>query len=160
VTAEVTLRDVHEDDLPVFFEQQLDPLANRMAAFTREDPTNRDAFMAHWHRILAEESVTVRTILHGAWVAGHVASFERSGSREVTYWLGKDHWGRGIATRALLLFVAEYGVRPLYARAASDNVASIRVLEKCGFERVGQDRGQANARGREIDEAILRLDGI
>jgi RimJ/RimL family protein N-acetyltransferase len=155
---DVTLRDVVDDDIPVFFEQQLDPLANRMAAFTREDPTDRDAFMAHWRRILAEESVTVKTILHQALVAGHAASFERFGEPEVTYWLGKDHWGRGVATRALSLFLSECDVRPLYARAAGDNLASIRVLEKCGFERVGRDRGHANARGREIDEAILRLD--
>ena len=153
----VELREVTKDDLPIFFAQQLDPAANHMAAFTRGDPANREAFMAHWARILGDDTVITKTILFDGQVAGHVASFVRFGEPEVTYWIGREYWGRGVATRALEAFLAELETRPLYARAAQDNVASIRVLEKCGFAITGHDRGFANARGEEVEEAILKL---
>ena len=153
----VELREVTTDDLPIFFEQQLDPAAHHMAAFTRGDPANREAFMAHWARILRDDTVITKTILFDGRVAGHVASFVRFGEPEVTYWIGREYWGRGVATRALEAFLAELETRPLYARAAQDNVASIRVLEKCGFAITGHDRGFANARGEEVEEAILKL---
>jgi RimJ/RimL family protein N-acetyltransferase len=87
-----------------------------------------------------------------------VLSIEQFGEREVSYWIGKEYWGRGIATKALTLFLEELKVRPLYARAAKDNVASLRVLAKCGFTFVGEDRGFANARGGvETEEIILRV---
>jgi RimJ/RimL family protein N-acetyltransferase len=75
----------------------------------------------------------------------------------VSYWLGKEYWGKGIATEALGLFLGIIEERPLYARAAKDNAASIRVLEKCGFVISGCERGFANARGEEIDEVVLVL---
>lgn len=154
----VRLRDVIESDLPIFFEHQLDPVANYMAAFTARDPTDQAAFMAHWARILADNTNTTMTILFGGNVAGHVASFQQFGQQEVTYWIGKEYWGQGIATRALSAFLDHVKARPLYARAAKDNVASLRVLEKCGFKIVGEDKGFANARGREIEEFVLKLE--
>ena len=152
------LREVTEADLSVFFEHQLDPDANRMAAFTARDPKDRDAFMAHWRRILDDDTITKRTIVVDGDVAGHVSSFEQFGQPSVSYWIGKRHWGRGVATRALSAFLRHVAARPLYARAAKDNLASIRVLEKCGFAIWGEDRGFSNARGEEVDEVILRLD--
>lgn len=157
MSGEIMLREVRDDDLPIFFEQQLDPEANHMAAFTTENPADREAFAAHWARIRGDERITNRTILFQGQVAGHVASFERLGEPEITYWLGKDYWGQGIATRALLAFLAIVTVRPLYARAAKDHRASLRVLEKCGFIITGEDRGFANARGAEVEEYILTL---
>jgi RimJ/RimL family protein N-acetyltransferase len=153
----VRLRDLEPEDLPVLFAQQLDVEANRMAAFTLENPSDRRAFDAHWKRILADEAVTVRTVLAGDRVAGHVESFPRFGRTEVAYWIGRDHWGRGIATRALELLLAEIAERPLFARAAEDNAASLRVLEKCGFEPCGRDRACANARGAVTVEVVLQL---
>jgi RimJ/RimL family protein N-acetyltransferase len=157
VTVDIRLREVTDADLPVFFAQQLDPVANQMVAFTGEDPTDRDTFEAHWARIRADESVSIRTIVCDGGVAGHVVSFERDGQPEVSYWIGKEHWGKGIATRALAAFLREQPRRPLQARVAKDNAASIRVLEKCGFTVIGEDRSFANARGEEIDELILEL---
>jgi RimJ/RimL family protein N-acetyltransferase len=90
---------------------------------------------------------------------GHIASFDLDGQREVTYWIGRQDWGKGIATRALQQFLTTIEVaRPLYARAASDNTGSIRVLEKCGFTRVGAGRAFAHGRGEETEEVVLRLD--
>ena len=153
----VELREVINSDLPIFFEQQLDSTANFMAAFTRKDPADREAFDAHWTNILADETIPIKTILFEGQVAGSVLSYVQFGEREVSYWLGKEFWGRGIATKALSEFLAELKERPLHARAAKDNIASIRVLEKCGFVIAGHDQGFANARGKKIEEVIMIL---
>jgi len=157
MTNDLDLRDVTEDDLPIFFEQQLDPDANYMAAFTVKDPADRDVFMVRWRRILGDESITIKTILVDGQVVGSVLSFEQFGEREVSYWIGKEYWGKSIATQALSEFLKHIKPRPLYARAAKDNIASIRVLQKCGFTITGEDKGFANARGAEIEEFILTL---
>ena len=153
----VELREVIKSDLPIFFEQQLDSTANYMAEFTRKDPMDRESFDAHWTKILADEIIPIKTILFEGQVAGSVLSYVQFGEREVSYWLGKEFWGKGIATKALSEFLVELKERPLHARAAKDNIASIRVLEKCGFVISGYDQGFANARGEEIEEVIMIL---
>ena len=159
MTADVALREVTEVDLPVFFEQQLDEDANRMAAFTVKDPADRDAFWARWKRILGDETIIKKTIVVDGGVAGHISSFEQFGEREVSYWIERRFWNKGIATKALSEFLGHVERRPLYARAAKDNVGSIRVLEKCGFVISGEDKGFANARREEVEEFILELPG-
>jgi RimJ/RimL family protein N-acetyltransferase len=155
---ELLLRDVLPDDLPIFFEQQLDSEANYMAAFTSKDPTNPEAFMAHWHRNLADETTINQTILFNGHIAGSVSSYEEEGKPEVTYWLGKEYWGKGIATSALTEFLTHHNkTRPIYARVAKDNLGSRRVLEKCRFATIGESKGFANARGQEIEEFLLEL---
>jgi RimJ/RimL family protein N-acetyltransferase len=159
MTGDELLRDVTEGDLPIFFEQQQDPAANRMAAFTAKDPADRMAFADKWAKILGDESITKRTILFGGQVAGNIGAFVApwSGRLEVTYWIGREFWGKGIATRALAVFLRAVKARPLYARAAKDNIGSLRVLEKCGFTITGYERGFANARGEEVEEVVLEL---
>lgn len=154
---DVVLRDVTNADLAIFFDQQLDPDANYMAAFTSRDPTDRAAFLAHWTKVLGDDTNINKTILFNGEVAGNIASFEMFGEREVGYWIGKQYWGKGIATRALAAFLGLVKIRPLYARAVKDNAASLRVLQKCGFTITGEDKGFANARGEEIEEYILTL---
>ena len=155
---DLVLRDVVEDDLPLFFDFQRDPDANYMAAFIGRDPTDREAFTAHWHKIMALPTSINRTIVCDGHVVGSVSSFERSGKREVTYWIGCAHWGKGIATRALTAFLAQVDTtRPIYAGVAKDNLGSRRVLEKCGFQVIGEAKGFAKARGEEIEELHLEL---
>ncbi|WIG58037.1 MAG: hypothetical protein OJF49_000782 [Ktedonobacterales bacterium] len=154
---EVTLRDVAAGDLEVFFQQQRDPEATFMAAFTARDPEDRDAFMAHWNKIMGDDSITTQTILYGGQVAGSVSIYESELGPEITYWLGKEYWGKGIATAALAQFLVRIQTRPIHGRAAKDNIGSVRVLQKCGFTIVGEDRGYANARGAEIAEYVLIL---
>ena len=156
---EVSLRDVAETDLPIFFDFQRDSAANYMAAFTTRDPTDKEAFAAHWDRILNDDTVLVKTIVFDGHVVGSVATFvdKEFGKPEVTYWIGKEYWGMGLATYALTRFLRDMAVRPIYGRAAKDNVASIRVLEKCGFRMFGQSKGFANARGAVVEEVILEL---
>jgi RimJ/RimL family protein N-acetyltransferase len=127
----VELRDVVESDLPIFFDHEREPEANEMAAFP---PRERDAFMQHWEtKILANETGTAKTVVIDGHVAGNVLSWEQDGRRQIGYWIGKEFWGRGIATKAVRLFLDLVTQRPLYAQAARHNRASIRVLEKCGF---------------------------
>lgn len=154
----VRLRDVVEADLPHFFAHQLDPAANQMAAFTAKDPTDQAAFLKHWHKVMADPGITVQTILHGDEVAGYVLHHNWFGNPEVSYWLDRRVWGQGVATAALGTFLQQTAVRPLHARVVMDNAGSLRVLEKCGFVRVGTDHGFAQARGRQVKEIILRLD--
>src|SRR3990172_2117359 len=120
MTDNIQLRDVIETDLPIFFEQQIDPEATQMADFPSRD---KDAFMAHWTRITADDSVLVKTILFNGSVAGNIVCFEQLGEREVGYWLGKEYWGKGIATRALEEFLKHVDVHPLYAHVAKHNTA-------------------------------------
>lgn len=154
---EILLRDVEETDLPIFFEYQLDSDAIEMAALPSRD---REAFMAHWAKIMADDSVLIKTILYDGQVAGSIVSFELGGEREVGYWMGKEFWGKGIATQALREFLGTIKTRPLYAHTAKSNIASRRVLEKCGFVVVGEGEGQSfvNARGERVDETILKLE--
>ncbi len=154
MTSNIQLRDVIEADLPIFFEQQLDPDATEMAAFP---PRDRDAFMAHWAKIMADNSVILKTILFDEQAAGNIVSFEMSGKREVGYWIGKEYWGKGIATRALAAFLDHVKTRPLYAHVAKHNIGSRRVLEKCGFTIAGEDKF-FDASGREMEEFILKLE--
>jgi RimJ/RimL family protein N-acetyltransferase len=152
------LREVVEDDLALFFAFQLDPDANYMAAFTARDPTDRQVFSAHWNKILADPTTINQTIVCDGRVVGSVSSYEESGKPEVTYWIGRSYWGRGIATRALTAFLAQANTtRPIYARVARDNLGSRRVLEKCGFQVIGEAKGFAKARGEEVEELLLEL---
>lgn len=98
VRDEILLRDVQESDLSIFFEQQLDQEATQMAAFPSR---GRGAFMAHWMKIMADETTTLKTVLFHGGVAGNIVSWEQSGERNVGYWLGKEYWGQGIASAAL-----------------------------------------------------------
>lgn len=154
---DVHLRELVDADLDEIFEHEQDETAQQMAAFIGDDPSNREKFDAHWARIRGLDTVMIRTILLGEQVAGHIASFDRGDEREVTYWIDRHHWGRGVATDALKKYLALETTRPLFGRVAADNVASRRVLEACGFAEARQERGFAAARGQEIDEVVLSL---
>lgn len=143
-----------ESDIPIFFAQQLDPDAIAMAAFPARD---REVFAAHWNKILADVTVATQTIISDGNVAGNVVSFERYGKREVGYWIGKEFWGKGIATKALAAFLDHVKTRPIHARVAKKNPASIRVLEKCGFTVYGHEKSFDDAFGGELEEVLLEL---
>jgi RimJ/RimL family protein N-acetyltransferase len=154
---DLELRPVVDTDLPIFYEQQLDPEANWMAAFTAKDPTDRAVFDTHWAKVLADPGITIRTIVVDGQITGSVLCHGWGGEPELSYWLGREFWGRGIATQALRCFLDVVSMRPLFARVASDNTASIRVLEKNGFEKSGEGKWFSNARGMEIDELVWEL---
>jgi RimJ/RimL family protein N-acetyltransferase len=156
--AEITLREIRDEDLDGMFEQMRDPEGVWMAAFTAEDPDDREHFDTHMARVRAAPDVTMRAITRDGQLVGHVASFERDGDLEVTYAVDRAAWGQGVASQALRLLLDEVTARPVHARAASDNLGSLRVLEKAGFRIIGTNRDFAQARQAEIEETILRLD--
>ena len=155
VSSITTLRAVESADLPVLFEHQLDPEAARMAAFPSRQ---REAFMAHWAALLANPANAARTIVHDGNVAGNIGAWTdaATGARQVGYWIGRDYWGRGIASAALAKFIEEEKTRPLTAGVVRHNAASIRVLQKCGFVVVREERFTGRD-GHSVEELILRL---
>ncbi len=154
---EVQLREVEHDDLEAFWGFYSDPEVQRVTAITREYHYDRGAFDRHWERILAAPGVVNRTVLADGEVAGQIAVFGPPDEREVTYTVGRRFWGRGVATAALRLLLELEPTRPVHAGAATDNIGSIRVLEKCGFVVTGHARDQSIARGGEVDVVLLTL---
>jgi RimJ/RimL family protein N-acetyltransferase len=151
---DLRLRPVAISDLELFFEHQRDPVALRMGLLTSRE---RPEFDAHWARILADPLGVLRTVECDGAAAGYVSSFVRDGMREVAYWYGRQHWGKGIATAALRTFLGEVHERPLFARVIADHAASRRVLEKVGF-RVAARESTVEDSGIEVEELLLRLD--
>ena len=149
------LRDVAEADLDAFFEHQSDPEAAAMAVFPIRD---RETFDAHWRKVLADDSYVVRTIVDDGSVAGNIGSWEQDGKRLVGYWIGREFWGRGLATAALGELAAELPERPLHAWVATTNNGSIRGREKCGFVEVDRHAEHSAHAGRVIEEILYRLD--
>jgi RimJ/RimL family protein N-acetyltransferase len=154
VTPAVRLRSVEDRDLAVFFEHQADPQAVEMAAFPARD---QEQFAAHWAKLRADDSLLVRAIVVDGVVAGNIGSWPEDGQQFLGYWIGREYWGRGVATQALALLVDEVSIRPLYAHVAVHNVGSIRVLEKCGFRRDREQEAKAPAPDDRIEELVFVL---
>ena len=150
VPSAVRIRSVEDRDLDVFFDHQADPQAVEMAAFPARD---KEQFAAHWAKVRADDTNVARTIVADGKVAGHIGSWQENGQHLLGYWVGREFWSRGVATRALGLLVDEVPIRPLYAHVAVHNVGSIRVLVKCRFRR---DRGQ-EAKAPTPDDGIEEL---
>lgn len=154
---EVALRPVEDSDLDALFERMRDPESVGMAAFTAKDPNDRAAFNVHMTKVRALPDAINRAITVDGRLVGSIASFIVEGDTEITYWIDRPFWGQGIASRALALLLELNPVRPVFARVASDNVGSLRVLQKAGFEITGTERSFANGRNAEVEETILRL---
>ena len=137
--ADIILRDVIQDDLPILFEHQRDPVSNEMAAFPARDEA---AFYAHWGKVMVNENNIFKIILLNGVVTGIILSFEMEGQREVGYWLGREFWGKGIASEALKQFLGQVVTRPLYAHVAKHNIGSQRVLQKSSFKIVSEYKGE------------------
>lgn len=155
---DIKLRPTAVDDLETLFQFQLDDEANHLAAFTSKDSANKKAYIAKFTKLLADPTINNQTIIAGTVIVGSIAKFIMEGDAEITYWIDKNFWGKGIATNALKDFLVLETTRPLFGRVAFDNLGSQKVLKKCGFVKIGTDKGFANARQTEIEEFIYRLD--
>ncbi|SFB95021.1 Protein N-acetyltransferase, RimJ/RimL family [Flexibacter flexilis DSM 6793] len=153
----ITLTPTQKKDLRYFFEFQRDPEACYLAAFTSQDPNNKAAYLEKWEKLLLDPSIQVRTIKVGRAIAGSVGKYESMGEAQITYWLDRKCWGKGIATAALQAFLEIETSRPMYGRVAFDNYGSQRVLEKCGFVKIGTETDFANARQAAIEEYVYQL---
>lgn len=156
-TTQIKLRPTQIPDLELFFQFQLDEEAIYLAAFTPKDPANKNAYLEKYAKHLADPAINMQTILADEIIVGSIAKFEIEGDAEITYWIDRDHWGKGIGTAALKLLLAIENTRPIMGRVAFDNIGSQKVLENCGFVKIGEDKGFANARQAEIEEYIYKL---
>ncbi|HOY42574.1 MAG TPA: GNAT family N-acetyltransferase [Chitinophagales bacterium] len=157
-TKTITLTETTADDLHLLFEFQLDEEANYLAAFTAKDISDKVAYLEKYTKHLADPTITMRTIKANDEIVGSVAKYMMEGDAEITYGIDKKYWRQGIASTALADFLKIELARPIFGRVAFDNYGSQKVLEKCGFIRIGSDRGFANARQAEIEEYIYKLD--
>jgi [ribosomal protein S5]-alanine N-acetyltransferase len=153
----IILTETEKDDLNAFFEFQLDKEANYLAAFTSKDPNNKTAYIEKYSKHLADPTIHMRTIKVNDVIAGSIAKFVMENEAEITYWIDRKLWGQGIATTALKDFLKIEQTRPIRGRVAFDNYGSQKVLEKCGFVKIGKEKGFANARQTEIEEYIYKL---
>lgn len=153
----IILVETKVEDLNTFFQFQLDQEANYLAAFTAKDPNDKAAYLEKYSKHLADPTIHMRTIKLDNVIVGSIAKFMIQDEAGLTYWIGREYWGRGIASAALHDFLKIEPARPIHASTAFDNYGSQRVLEKAGFVRVGTDKGFANARQAEIEEYLYKL---
>ncbi|GAA1977435.1 GNAT family N-acetyltransferase [Microbacterium pumilum] len=153
----IELRDLDDDDLDAIFEMMRDPASVAMAAFTADDPDDRAVFDVWISRERSASGVSYFVVTENGGFAGSAAVFTVDGDREVSVWLARHAWGRGIATDALRLLVAHEPERPLYARAAAHNAAAIAVLSRSGFTEVSRNTAYAPGVGREVEEVVFTL---
>jgi RimJ/RimL family protein N-acetyltransferase len=154
----IAIRPVEDSDLDALFDQMRDPESVWMAAFSAEHPDDKTAFHAHITKQRNSPGITLRAVTCNGQLVGSIASFVFQGQTEISYWIDRAAWGRGIASRALTLFLDMVPTRPLHAHVASDNTGSLRVLQKAGFKIIGTETFFAHARNSQIEETILRKD--
>ena len=154
---QLKLRPTEKSDLEFFFQFQLDEEAGYLAAFMPENHTDKEAYVEKQTRFLNDPTIHTQTILVDETIAGSIGKFERDGDAEITCWIDRNFWGKGVATTALKNFLTMESARPIFGRVAFDNLGSQRVLERCGFVKIGTDKGFANARQTEVEEFIYKL---
>ena len=154
---DIKLRPTEISDLDTLFQFQLDKEGGYLAAFMPKDPTDKVGYINKLTKLLDDPTVNNQTIILDNIIVGSIAKFVMEGDTEITYWIGREFWEQGIATKALNKFLTIETFRPIFGRVAFDNFGSQKVLEKCGFEKVGSDKGFANARQTEIEEFIYKL---
>lgn len=142
-TTRVRLRELQVVDAPALADEANDPrVARTLRDYFPHPYTVDDALRFIDKSREGGGPVTQFVIEAQGEVAGIMGLFvgedvmRRNG--EIGYWLGRRWWGRGIATAAVE-HIVEYAfgtldLRRVYAEVFGNNAASIRVLEKCGFE--------------------------
>jgi RimJ/RimL family protein N-acetyltransferase len=154
---DIKLRPTEISDLDNLFQFQLDKEGGYLAAFIPKDPTDKSAYIKKYTKLLNDPTVNNQTIIFKNTIVGSIAKFVMEGDTEITYWIDRKFWGQGIATNSLIAFLKIELTRPIYGRVAFDNFGSQKVLEKCGFIKIGTDKGFANARQTEIEEFVYKL---
>lgn len=155
--ATIQLTKTTTADLPALYQFQLDKEANHLAAFTATNQNSEAEYLKKFTPFLSNPTINMFTIRTNNTVIGSISKFMMDDEAEITYWIDRKFWGKGVATTALNDFLKMEQTRPIRARVAFDNYGSQKVLEKCGFVKIGTDKGFANARQAEIEEYIYKL---
>lgn len=145
------------NDLETLFEFQRDPEGVFMAAFTPKEPGDKDNYINMYSGFITDPSIIMMTIWLNDRIVGSISRYVMEGDHEITYWIDRKCWGRGIATIALKIFLEIDQIRPLFGRTAIDNIGSQRVLENNGFLKIGEDSDFANGRQMDLKEYIFKL---
>lgn len=154
--SDIKLRDTTAEDLDRIFTLENDAEAARQMNFPLR---TREQFMRHWNeKILGAPDTISKVVLVDGEVAGNIGCWDADGERFIGYWFGRRYWGRGIGTTAVRAFVEAVGYRPLYADPALRNTGSVRLLEKCGFTRVGSEMVPNHYGEGEVEHVMLKLD--
>jgi ribosomal-protein-alanine N-acetyltransferase len=153
----ITLTKTEKEDLNTLFLFQLDKEATYLAAFTSKDPNDKIAYIEKYSKFLSDPTINMQTIKVEGEIVGSISKFVLDNKAEITYWIDRKFWGQGIATTALKDLLKMEQIRPIYGRVAFDNYGSQKVLEHCGFVKIGTDKGFANARQAEVEEYIYQL---
>jgi ribosomal-protein-alanine N-acetyltransferase len=154
---DIKLRPTQISDLDTLFQFQLDKKGGYLAAFMPKNPADKAAYIIKYTKLLGDPTVNNQTIVIDNIIVGSIAKFTIEGDTEITYWIDRNFWGQGVATKALKDFLVNETSRPIFGRVAFDNFGSQKVLKKCGFVKIGSDKGFANARQAEIEELIYKL---
>jgi RimJ/RimL family protein N-acetyltransferase len=154
---DIKLRPTEFSDLEILFQFQLDKEGGYLAAFMPKNHTDLTAYLDKYQKLLNDPTVNNQTITIDNTIVGSIAKFVMQGDTEITYWIDRKFWGQGIASNSLKEFLEIEPARPIHGRVAFDNFGSQKVLEKCGFIKIGTDKGFASARQTEIEELIYRL---
>lgn len=152
------LKPTKLEDLEQLFLNQADDAYNKMAAFTSENPDDKEAYLKKWSKIIDNPEIKIQSIFVDHVLVGSVLYFSIMGETNVSYGIERKYWGRGYGKQALQMFLKDENLRPLYGRVAFDNIGSQKVLEHNGFKKIGTDTYFANARNKEIEEWIYRLE--
>lgn len=154
----IALRKTTVDDLEHLFLFQMDEEANYLAAFNSENPNDKEAYMKKWTGIVQRPDINMQSIFVDNKIVGSVVHFDMGDETNVSYWIDRPQWGKGFATKALEMFLADTDKKKLYGRVVFDNVGSQIVLEKNGFIKTGTETNYANGRKQEVQEYVYRLE--
>ena len=154
----IELTKTTQEDLETLFVFQTNKDGIWMAAFTAEDPGDKESYMKKWIKIVENPDIRMQTIRFKNKIIGSVSHFEVMDETHVSYWIDQQYWGKEFATEGLKTFIRGSAKRPLFARVAYDNYGSQKVLEKCGFKSIGKDKGFANVRKGEIEEFVYKFE--
>ena len=146
------------EDLETLFAFQTNKDGIWMAAFTVEDPSDKEFYMNKWTKIVVNPDIRMQTIRFDNKIVGSVIHFDVMEETNISYWIDQQYWGKGFATEGLKTFINDTTKRPLFARIAYDNYGSQKVVEKCGFLKIGTGKGFAKARQTEIEEFIYKFE--
>lgn len=80
---------------------------------------------------------------------------------ELGYWLGEAYWGKGIIRGAIKQMIdfafTTYDINRLFARPFGSNIASQKVLEKCGFKLEARFEKVIFKNGEYLDELVYAV---
>jgi len=153
----IQIRTTVPEDLNALYLIQLDEEANWNAAFVNPDCKDFDFYFQKYNAHLLNPEILNLTAIHDGEIVGSAAKFVLFGDIEITYWIDRKHWGKGIASILVRELLDRVQERPIAARIVADNIGSARVLEKNGFVKVGEEQGFSKVRNSAVIEWIYTI---